>query len=315
MTPHILVIGDIVTDVVAVVDNPIAPDTDTPAQISVTGGGAGANAAAWLAHAGARVTLCGVVGADDAGDARLAELHAAGVTCAVRRAGGARTGSIVVISDGHQRTMLADRGANLLLTAADVDAALARAADAVHLHLSGYALLDAASRPAARHALAAARGLSTSVDAASAGPLRRVGGPEFLSWVRGTTLLLANADEANALVSPAMTTDFRAAPGGAAGCHGRVEAPEVVAAALAEVAGMAVVKLGGSGAVAARGTQTASVPAPVTDVVDPTGAGDAFAAGFLMAWLSGESLEVALRAGARLGAEAVSRVGARPLSS
>src|SRR4029079_18059373 len=101
----------------------------------------------------------------------------------------------------HERTMLADRGANLLLTPADVDAALESAPDAAHLHLSGYVLLDPASAPAGRHALAAARarGLSTSVDAASAGPLRRA--PDLLSWVRGVDVLFANLAEALVLVA------------------------------------------------------------------------------------------------------------------
>jgi ribokinase len=290
--PRIVVVGDIVTDVIATVDGPIVAASDTPARITTTGGGAGANTAAWLAYAGARVTLCGVVGADPAGAARIAELRAAGVRCVIRRAPGAGTGSIVVISDGRERTMLADRGANLALAPADVDRALGGAGSRVHVHVSGYALLDAASRPAAAHALARRPGWTTSVDAASAGPLRGVG--DFRALVPATDVLLANVDEARVLV------------GGTGG-------PAELAAALASWARVAVVKAGADGAAAASDQdEPVWVPAVPAEAVDATGAGDAFAAGFLVAWLGGADLAGSLAAGARLGAEAVGRVGARP---
>ena len=60
----IIVVGDIVTDIVAVLAGQIASGSDTPASILATGGGAGANTAAWLAAAGVDVTLCGVIGDD-----------------------------------------------------------------------------------------------------------------------------------------------------------------------------------------------------------------------------------------------------------
>src|SRR5262249_14840815 len=142
------------------------------------------------------------------------------------------TGSVVVLSRDQERTMLCDRGANALLSTSDIDRAMTVAAGAVHLHLSGYALFDGESRTAGRHALATAaeRGLTTSVDAASAGPLRRVGGAAFLDWVRGVDLLLANLDEALALLDVA-------------------EPPEALARLLAGHARHAVVKLGADGAV------------------------------------------------------------------
>ena len=224
---------------------------------------------------------------------RGAEAH--GVTCAVRSTNGAATGSIVVIAERTERSMLTDRGANLLLAPADIDSALNFDAQTrVHLHLSGYPLLDAASHPAAVHALAraSARGLTTSVDAASAGPLRR--SPGFLDWVRGVDVLFANADEARALV-------------------GTSDDPVLLAVALAQHVGLAVVKLGSLGALACWGRNVVSAPAATARVVDPTGAGDAFAAGFLSAWLSSGSIEESLVAGAALGAQAVASVGARPI--
>jgi sugar/nucleoside kinase (ribokinase family) len=295
---RILVVGDIVTDVLAVLAEPLAHGSDTRARIGSTGGGQAANTAAWLAHAGAAVTLVGAVGGDEAGAARLAELAAAGVTCAVRRRPGAPTGSVIVLVHGQERTMVTDRGANLLLRPSDVDDALAGAPEAVHLHLSAYPLLDPASRPAGRHALAAARarGLTTSVDTASAEPLRRAGAAAVLEWVRGVDLLFANQAEAAVL----------AGPGGPAGLA------TVLATA---IGGSAVVKLGADGAVwAGPGHAVVRRAAPSVPTVDPTGAGDAFAAGLLAAWVDGAAPGDALRAGIELGARAVGLTGARPVT-
>src|SRR5690242_4491883 len=184
---RVLVVGDIVTDVLAVYSGQISAGSDTAASIAVTAGGSAANTAAWLSHLGVPVTLAGVVGTDEAGAARIAELAAAGVRTAVRRASGAPTGTVVVLSTAGERSMLCDRGANHLLSTEDVEAAFGD--DVGHLHLSGYTLLDPGSRPAGLHALAlaAAREVTRSVDAASAAPLRRAEG--FLTWVRDVELL------------------------------------------------------------------------------------------------------------------------------
>jgi sugar/nucleoside kinase (ribokinase family) len=79
------------------------------------------------------------------------------------------------------------------------------------------------------------------------------------------------------------------------------------------VGGTVVVKLGADGAVAAtsRGAVVEASALPVT-AVDATGAGDAFAAGFLTAWLNGDGLDEALDTGAAFGARAVTTMGARP---
>jgi ribokinase len=293
MTRRVLVVGDIATDVLAVHSGPVAVGTDTPARISLTGGGSAANLAAWLAGQGVPVTLAAVVGDDAAGTARLAELAGYGVRCAVRRSTEAPTGTVVVLSAGGDRSMLCDRGANLLLSPADV--AGAWTGDVAHVHVSGYALLDPGPRPAARHALAlaTARAVSTSVDAASMAPIRGAAG--FLGWVRGTDLLLANLDEARALLGQPSGSGTDLAP------------------RLLEYAGRAVVTCGSGGAVwASRESGVVREPAHAVRVLDPTGAGDAFAAGLLAAWLAGADPATALRAGAALGARAVGQLGGRP---
>jgi sugar/nucleoside kinase (ribokinase family) len=293
----VVVVGDIVTDIVAVHGGTVAAGSDTPAAITITGGGAAANTAAWLASLGVPVTLVAVVGADAAGAERVAELRAAGVRCLVRAVPGASTGSIVVLSGGGDRTMLVDRGANGLLTASDVEHALAGAR---HVHVSGYTLLDTGTRPAGLAALGLARewGATTSVDAASAAPLRSVGGAAFLTWTKPCDLLFANLDEARALVGSTPS-----------------DAESLASQLTTEVGGAAVVKRGADGAAWAAGGDVVSVPGQPAKVADPTGAGDAFAAGFLAGWLAGASPVECLEAGTALGAQAVTGVGSRPRST
>ncbi len=291
-----LVVGDIVTDILAVHTGPLAVDSDTRADIWLTGGGSAANTAAWLASAGATVDLLGVVGRDIAGSDRLAELASAGVGCGlIRRTSASATGSVIVLAHGQDRTMLCDRGANHELQPSDVDRAFAALPDLTHVHLSGYTLLDDSSRSAGLRALAVAssRRLSTSVDAASAAPLRRVGGQTFLGWVRGVDILFANLDEAEVLIGSTVDS-----------------LPDV--AVLARTVGAAAVKLGPRGAVWVTGDTVVPVPASPATVVDTTGAGDAFAAGLLAARLGGADITTALSAAVRLGARAVAAVGGRP---
>jgi ribokinase len=292
---RVLVVGDLVTDVLVAHAGLIEAGSDTAAAITLGGGGQAANTAAWLAHTGRAVTLIAVVGDDLAGQERIAELTAAGVHCEVRVHAGAVTGSVVVLAGPDERTMITDRGASLRLDPVDVTAAVKAAADATHLHLSGYPLLHDGSRPAGLAALAAAagHGLTTSVDAASAAPLRSVGADAFLTWVRDADLLLCNADEADVL----------AGPGPAAEQAGRLTA---------HVRNV-VVKQGAAGATwsARDGLVRLVTPARVP-MKDPTGAGDAFAAGLISAWVAGDDPEAALEAGAALGAAAVAKIGARP---
>ncbi|MEV6346146.1 PfkB family carbohydrate kinase [Actinoplanes sp. NPDC051851] len=292
----VIVVGDLVTDVLVEHEGPIQAGSDTAAAIRVGGGGQAANTAAWLAHAGREVILVAAVGDDPAGRDRVAELETAGVRCAVQVVPGVATGSVVVLTGADERTMITDRGASLRLTPEHVTAVVEGAPSGTHLHLSGYPLLHEGSRAAGLAALAAAarRGITVSVDAASAAPLRDVGGSVFLAWVREADLLLANADESEVLAAAPASPDGRARE------------------LLAHVRN-AVVKRGSRGAVwAGRDGSLVTGGAESVPVKDPTGAGDAFAAGLLIAWLAGSGPAAALAAGAALGAAAVQRIGARP---
>lgn len=280
----IVVVGDTALDVVARPVGPVRHGHDTRAAIALTAGGAGANTAAWLAHLGAEVTLVARVGADAAAAQARAELSARGVVCAFTEDPSANTGCVIVLVDADgQRSMLPDRGANARLTESDVP----DLTGANHLHLPGYVLLDASSRPAGLHALAKARaaGLTTSVDPQAAALIDDPAA--FLRWVEGVDLLLPNADELSVLGTP---TDL-----------------------LRTVRAVAVTA-GSAGARWVDATGEVSVPALPAECVDTTGAGDAFNAGVLVAWLAGAPPEAALRAGVAAGAEAVGRVGAQPLN-
>jgi sugar/nucleoside kinase (ribokinase family) len=283
----LVVAGDVMCDVVAVLPGPLAHGSDTPAAITLHGGGSAANVAAWAAAAGAEVTLVGRVGDDALGREAVASLRAAGVRTQVATDPRLATGAcIVLVHPGGERTMVPDAGANDALEVAALPAGR-------HLHLPGYALLRPGSRPAALAALALARerGMTVSVDPSSSAPLEAASAQAFLEWVAGVDLLLPNADEARVLTGEAD--------------------PEAAALALAGP-GEVVVTLGAEGALWTDGREVVRVAAESADVVDTTGAGDAFAAGLLAARLGGADPAAALAAGCRLAARAVASTGARP---
>ncbi|QES50679.1 sugar kinase [Streptomyces venezuelae] len=294
MSGALLVVGDVVTDVVAMHAEPLAPATDTAARIRTMPGGAGANAACWAARTGAaEVRLLARVGRESAAWHERA-LAAAGVRAQLVVDPVAPTGTVVaLVGRDAERTFLTDSGAALRLCPADWTPSLL---DGVaHLHLSGYLYFADGSRELAGVALRAARarGVPVSVDPASAGFLHSLGVKRFLSAVDGVAVLLPNEDEARLLA-------------------GTADAAEA-AAALSLRFPLVVVTRGVAGAlVAEAGTVTADVPAEPARAVDTTGAGDAFTGGFLAARLAGAPPAEAARAGCRAAARAVTRPGGRP---
>ena len=294
MTGSILVLGDVMTDVVALAEATPVRGSDVAAHVSTRGGGSAANLAAWLAVSGRSVTMIARVGADAWGDAAIHDLHNAGVTTRISRDPEASTGMcIVLVEPDGERTMLPDPGANDRLVPGDVPLELFVAP--AHLHVSGYSLLREGSRAAALLALSTARaaGMTISIDMSSAAPLARAGAQRFLEWARPADVGFANHDEATALT-------------------GESDASRA-ARALAGAFRLAVVKVGDRGALAAdEAGATWSTPAPRAAAIDTTGAGDAFAAGFLAAWTAGTSAGDALESGATLAGRAVATVGGRP---
>lgn len=293
---RLVVLGDVMVDVVCRLDGPLAIGSDAPARIEFGYGGSAANVAAWAAVATAGSgrdrppALAGRIGADERGRAAEAELQAAGVDTRLAVDRERPTGTCVVLVglDG-ERSMVPDPGANDRLEEGDLPDELLT--EGAHLHLTGYSLVREGSRPAARAAIARARGrgMSVSVDPSSAALLA----PAFLDQLAGVALLLPNLEEAVVL-------------------SGEADA-EAAASALARRVPEVVLTLGADGALWTDGTGISRVEADASGTaLDTTGAGDAFAAGFLVARLTGAGPVAALHAGCRLAAVAVCTPGARP---
>jgi ribokinase len=291
----IICLGDVLVDVIAALPGPLALGSDTPAPIRIGAGGSAANTAAWLATLGAPVTLIGRVGDDAAGTQVHQELTSRGINDRLQIDWELPTGTCIVLVDSTgERTMVPDAGANGALEAAEF--ARADFAAGGHLHLSGYALFGAA-RPAALTALQLARaaGMTLSVDAASEAPLRRAGAQQFFDWIGPDVLLFANRAEGEVLTG---STD-----------------PGAAVRELADRLGRAVVKAGDDGAYYADASiRLRHEPAiALTTVIDTTGAGDAFAAGFLAALDAGHEPPRALREANALAASACQTLGGRPV--
>ncbi|MEA2256478.1 MAG: hypothetical protein QOG35_2523 [Solirubrobacteraceae bacterium] len=273
----ILVVGDVMEDLIVQPLGPFAARTDTPAHMEHRSGGSGANTAAWLGALGAPVRFAGRVGQADV-RRHGAELAAFGVDARLSGDAEAPTGRIVVLA--HDRSRFTDRGANVRLGADGLGDDLLE--DVAHVHVSGYALVEPGPRAAVLELVARA-GLPWSVDPASAGYLISGGAQAFLEWTAGARLCFPNEDEAQTLGD------------GLAGAY------EVVV-----LKGSDRVRVLRDGALSAEVATTPAV------LVEPTGAGDAFAAGYLAAMLRGEDDAGCAAAGVDAAAQAIGRTGARP---
>ena len=272
--------------------------------------GAEANVAVGLARLGHRVAYIGRVGADGFGTAIVRKLRGEGVGVEqLTIDGDAATGMMI-----RERRLLGPAqvlyyrtgSAGSRLGPEDVEAAAL--SNARWLHVTGITpALSASAKAAVDRAieLARAAGMTISLDL----NLRRrlwseaEAAPVFRALAALADVVMGDADEAAVAL-------------GAAGVVGAVAAaatePEALARKLVALgASTAVIKLGAEGAVAATrdGAVVRSPALPVAQVLDPVGAGDAFAAGFIAATLEGCGLEAALRMANACGAAAVSAVG------
>ena len=264
-----------------------------PAGVESSGGSA-ANTCAVAAALGARVGVLGKVAQDTLGTVFAHDIRAAGVHFPTPPlAGGAPTARcLILVSPDGQRTMNTYLGACVSFGEDDVDEA--EVARAGIVYLEGY-LFDppaaqAAFRKAARAARAAGRQVAITLsDPFCVGRHRDA----FLDFVRNDAdILFANEAEVTALYG---TDDFEAA-----------------AASAAKDVAIAALTRSEHGSVILSGTTRVTVPAAPAKVVDTTGAGDAYAAGFLAAHAKGLGLEQAGRWGSIAAAEVIGHYGARP---
>ena len=267
--PIIVTAGDLVEDVIVTTSHAPRLGTDIAANIVRRRGGSAANVAVAVTRAGGRARFVGRVGADERGTRLVDELIADAVEPFVEIVD-ELTGTVVVLVADGERSFLTDRGASANLHSIDA----AAICDASMLHITGYSFTDARLVEAIRTTTSRQPGLAVSVDASSVALLEEYGPSQFLEVCSslGTEVLLANEEEAAVLALPEAALE--------------IGVPVVV------------VKQGGASTVAFTATDRFSVdPIPITAPFDPTGAGDAFAGGFLVARASGASLRKAAQAG------------------
>jgi sugar/nucleoside kinase (ribokinase family) len=311
----VLAIGDAVVDVIAPADDGLlaaegvpkgsmrvldADEADRlyarmgPAQ--ETSGGSAANSMAGIAALGGRAAFVGQVGPDQLGTIFTHDIRAQGVTFDTPSlAGDISTGRcLILVTPDAQRTMNTYRGASEHLSVDAIDAdQIARAAILyLEAYLWDHAKPRIAMKKAADFAHEAGRAVAfTLSDIACIGRHR----PDFTELVESgrVDILFGNEDEVRALAG---TADLDAAM-----------------AALAKNVDLCVITCGAEGAMAIRGGEIVSVPAvKPRALVDTTGAGDLFAAGFLAAHAWGRPLDASLALGAAAAAEVIAEYGARP---
>ena len=275
---RIATLGDVLLDVVVLLAEPLAAGGDVRASSRAGAGGQAANVAAWAAELGADAWCIAKWGDDPAGELVARELGSYGVQLVGPAAEGS-TGVVVSIVDAGDRALASDRGVAPSLAPDELDAAWL-ACDV--LHLSGYALLR---EPIARTALLAARlardqGARVSIDVAAWTEIRRYGPVQFRELLDelAPDVLFATEAEWELLGGAYLTAPVGVLKRGARGCTVFTEDAKLDFAALDAL------------------------------VVDPTGAGDALAAGFLL----GGSLEEAARRGLDAAARCVAKVGSLP---
>ncbi len=259
-------------------------------------GGSAANTLAGLAALGARCAFIGQVADDQLGEVFAHDVRAGGIAFdTATRAGDPPTGRcLIFVTPDGQRTMNTFLGASQFLPAAALDEATIAAASV--LYLEGYLWDPEEPRSAMRRAIAAARnaGRKVAFTLSDAFVISRHG-DDFRALVDAgeIDILFANEHELSALTG---IEDFHAGLE-----HLAVKVPIVV------------VTRSENGAHAASGAERAHVPAePIAKVVDTTGAGDLFAAGFLFGHVRGRPLAECLTLGAICAAEIISHYGARP---
>lgn len=259
-------------------------------------GGSAANTLAGLAALGAQCAFIGQVAKDQLGEVFAHDIHAVGIDFDTpARAGDPPTARcLIFVSPDGQRTMNTYLGASQFLPASALDDAVI--ASGKVLYLEGYLWDPEEPRAAMRRAIGAARAAGRKVAFTLSDPfVISRHGDDFRALVNEgqIDILFCNEHELAAMTGE---DDF-----------------ETGLEALAPKVPLLVVTRSEKGAVAVSGGERVGVPAePVEAVVDTTGAGDQFAAGFLAGHVRGEGLQACLRMGAIAAAEVISHIGPRP---
>ena len=267
-----------------------------PAGIEVSGGSA-ANTAAGVASLGGRAAFVGKVRDDELGEIFTHDLRSTGVVYSTPpgTSGPPTARCLILVTPDAERTMNTYLGVAGELTAGDIDAALVASARITYVegYLVGLPSAEGALEAAVDAAHRAGRRVALTLSDPSWVALQR---DAFTALLPRVDILLGNESEALEITGEATL--------------------DAALAALAKTAGVVAVTRGAQGAVASEGTDTVSVEAePVAHLDDTTGAGDLFAAGFLLGLARERPLGDCLRLGALAAAEVISHTGARPQTS
>ena len=287
MTVKIIFVGDVMQDILISHKDEIAFGSDTQANIKIQGGGSATNAAVWASTLNVEVGLVARIGDDNTGKIILEELNRPNLNLNLVKTENVSSGSCAILIDATgERTMFPDPGANIFLASQDVPKEWFSQAEIIHI--SAYSLLRKNTKNAIGEIIKIARdnGLKTSVDVASSQPLIDNDGFNALKELAPWDYLFANKDEADVLGD---ITEIKSLCKNLILKQGSKESLWIT-----------------------DNIEIKDIPEKV-EVVDLIGAGDAFAAGFLVSVINKETPQNTLKIANQLGAKAVSISGARPL--
>ena len=278
----IVVIGDIMIDIVAIIKEEIHRGSDTESNTTMQFGGAAANVATWLGLEQVRCTLIGAVGNDLLGQLFRKRFSTLPITSSLYTSG-LNTGSVIAISHpDNERSMLAELGANI-----DV----AKAFDASQItpnaivYVSGYVLFQPFNENLVSTVIEVARSKNATLvlDPASSAPLLKTSSPQLMGWIDQFDYVLPNEQEFETL----MQLGYR-------------------------VKKVVFEKCGAEGVTLHTDKNRVTLSAETISVVDTVGAGDAFAAGVLSGLARGFSDESAATVGISVASKACLTRGATP---
>lgn len=287
------VFGDLTLDVAVRSHGPLQIGSDVTGVISYRGGGSAANCAAWLGSFGCDVRFWCAVGQDLVGTNLVLELEEYGVEMWVTEKESPTGAILLFLDDTGERTMVTSRGANLQLRPEDLPEEFL--VDLEHLHVTGYSLFGSEDLLKTTMTLlqkARQLGVQTSVDPSSYALLAEFGVERFLDITRGANLVFPNLDEGRVLTGS--------------------QDPDSIVKELQKWYDRVILTMGPQGCLCATNGELVRVATTEVEVVDTTGAGDAFAAGFLHALLSGADLVESAHFANKVASDCVQHYGGRP---
>ncbi|CAB4570269.1 unannotated protein [freshwater metagenome] len=268
-------IGDVIEDIIVISNSERKTNTDNPSSIESTPGGSGANFAVWLASLSVETELIARVSSKDR-ESLENYFKSVKVTPNLQTDQNLETGKIVVLVEGNQRTFFTDRAANQNLEQPTLPVTDL-------LYISGYSVLSLGREQT--HALiseAKQAGALIAVDPGSTSFIEGFGVTNFLEAIQGADIVFPNKEEYELLSKDHQLTSLF---------------PEIVVT---------------KGEQGAELVGIAHVDAKSVEAIDPTGAGDAFAAKYIAERLSGSSPLEALEYANDFAALAVTRPGGQP---